>query len=332
MHLRGGGKVSTIYIGGGTPSQLDTMMLRQLFSSIHNVYDVMPNIEVTMECNPDDVDEQLVGAMLEVGVNRVSMGVQTFADERLHFLHRRHSAQQAVEAVERLRQSGIHNISIDLMFGFPNETIADWQSDLHSALSLGVKHLSSYSLMYEEGTPLFHLLETGKVAELDDDTYVVMYKMLVEQLTSAGYEHYEISNFALPGYRSLHNSSYWNGTPYQGLGAAAHSFNGTCRQANVADVEKYIEAIKNGILPCETEQLTSFDHYNDMVTTALRTCEGISLKEVEQRYGLKMFNYMMSNARKHIDRGLLVIERGRLRLTLLGITLSDTVMSDLVWV
>ena len=332
MRLRSGDTLRTIYLGGGTPSQLDAPMLRKIFSTIHEVYDVVPGAEVTMECNPDDVDEHLADTMREVGVNRVSMGVQTFSDERLRFLHRRHTARQAVEAVELLRKSGFGNISIDLMFGFPGETLAEWQADIDKALTMEVEHLSAYSLMYEEGTPLHRMLLAGEVEEIADDTYLAMYGMLVERLEKGGYEHYEISNFALPGRRSLHNSSYWDGTPYTGIGAAAHSYDGICRKANVADVEQYIAALSEGRLPCETERLTLYDSYNDMITTALRTCEGISPAEVEQRFGVKMHTYLMSNARKHIDGGLLAIDQGRLHLTLPGIAMSDTVMSDLMFV
>lgn len=332
MLLRRGGTLRTIYLGGGTPSQLDAWMLQKVFSTIHKAYDVEPGAEVTMECNPDDVDERLASTMLEVGVNRVSMGVQTFSDERLRFLQRRHTARQAVEAVELLRKSGFCNISIDLMFGFPGETLAEWQADIDRALALEVEHLSAYSLMYEEGTPLHSKLMAGEVEEIADDTYLAMYEMLVERLEKGGYEHYEISNFALPGRRSLHNSSYWDGTPYTGIGAAAHSYDGFCRKANVADVEQYIAALSEGRLPCETERLTLYDSYNDMITTALRTREGISTTEVVQRFGVKLHTYLMGNARKHIDRGLLAIDQGRLHLTLPGIAMSDTVMSDLMFV
>jgi len=330
MRLRGDATIRTIYLGGGTPSLLKPSMLRQLFTNINEVFAVDPEAEVTMECNPDDVTDEYARVLCEVGVNRVSMGIQTFSDDRLRFLNRRHDSRQAMEAFGRLRHAGFTNISVDLMFGFPGETLADWHDDIDRVLALGMEHLSAYSLMYEEGTPLYRLLEKGEVDEVDDETYLSMYEMLVEALSKAGYEHYEISNFALPGFRSRHNSSYWDGTPYIGIGAGAHSYDGDVRQSNVTDLERYMEAVSKDSLPCEVEVLTLTDHYNDMVTTALRTKEGICLSDVERKFGRAFLDDMMENSQPHLDAQRLVVERGFLHLTLKGIALSDMVMSDLV--
>lgn len=321
---------STIYLGGGTPSLLDEAELTKLFLYINNVYDVDRNAEITMECNPDDITPKFTNMLSRLPINRVSMGAQTFADSRLRLLHRRHNSDEVKHAVKLLRESGIKNISIDLMFGFPDESLSQWKEDISAALALNVEHISAYSLMYEEDTPLWKMLDTGKVKEIDEELSLTMFKELVCQLTDAGYEHYEISNFARPGYRSRHNSSYWHQVPYIGLGAAAHSFDLNSRQWNVADLKLYIEEINNGIIPMEREELDNDTTFNDIITTALRTSDGIDLNAMETRLGKRYRNTLISAAGKHIEQGLLEIRHDRLRLTAEGIFISDMVMSDLM--
>lgn len=321
---------STIYLGGGTPSLLDEAELTQLFLYINNVYDVDRNAEITMECNPDDITPKFTNMLSRLPINRVSMGAQTFADSRLRLLHRRHNSDEVKHAVKLLREAGIKNISIDLMFGFPDESLSQWKEDISAALALNVEHISAYSLMYEEDTPLWKMLDTGKVKEIDEELSLTMFKELVCQLTDAGYEHYEISNFARPGYRSRHNSSYWHQVPYIGLGAAAHSFDLNSRQWNVADLKLYIEEINNGIIPMEREELDNDTTFNDIITTALRTSDGIDLNALETSLGKRYRNTLISAACKHIEQGLLEIRHDRLRLTAEGIFISDMVMSDLM--
>lgn len=321
---------STIYLGGGTPSLLDEAELTKLFLYINNVYDVDRNAEITMECNPDDITPEFTNMLSRLPINRVSMGAQTFADSRLRLLHRRHNSDEVKHAVKLLRKAGIKNISIDLMFGFPDESLSQWKEDISAALALNVEHISAYSLMYEEDTPLWKMLDTGKVKEIDEELSLTMFKELVCQLTDAGYEHYEISNFARPGYRSRHNSSYWHQVPYIGLGAAAHSFDLNSRQWNVADLKLYIEEINNGIIPMEREELDNDTTFNDIITTALRTSDGIDLNAMETRLGKRYRNTLISAAGKHIEQGLLEIRHDRLRLTAEGIFISDMVMSDLM--
>ena len=321
---------STIYLGGGTPSLLDEAELIKLFLYINNVYDVDRNAEITMECNPDDITPEFTNMLSRLPINRVSMGAQTFADSRLRLLHRRHNSNEVKHAVKLLREAGIKNISIDLMFGFPDESLSQWKEDISAALALNVEHISAYSLMYEENTPLWKMLDTGKVKEIDEELSLTMFKELVCQLTDAGYEHYEISNFARPGYRSRHNSSYWHQVPYIGLGAAAHSFDLNSRQWNVADLKLYIEEINNGIIPMEREELDNDTTFNDIITTALRTSDGIDLNALETSLGKRYRNTLISAACKHIEQGLLEIRHDRLRLTAEGIFISDMVMSDLM--
>ena len=320
------GKWHTVYIGGGTPSTLGPRLLDRLFS----VIDCSSAEEVTIECNPDDVDSGFAAFLSSLPVNRVSMGAQTFNDARLRFLRRRHKSDDVARAVDCLRHAGISNISVDLMFGFPDETLADWHSDIRSATALGVDHISAYSLMYEEGTPLYSMLERGEVTELDEEVTRAMYYMMKDHLDAAGYEHYEVSNFARPGRRSLHNSSYWTGVPYVGLGAAAHSFDGNVRKWNVDDLYIYINKVEKGILPSTPEHLTLYERYNDMVMLSLRTREGLDLSAVGSRFGESLLNYCLSASRSYVESGLLVVESGRMRLTRSGLYVSDMVMSDLM--
>jgi len=315
--------IDTIYIGGGTPSTLPARELERLIKALG-----IPQKEFTIECNPDDIDKDFADTIHELGVNRVSMGVQTFSNERLHFLRRRHKSEQIPSAIKALKDAGINNISIDLMFGFPDENAEEWRNDIKTALDLDVQHISAYSLMYEEGTPLYNLLNEGKIKENEDEACLHMYDILIYELENAGYDHYEISNFAKPGYRSIHNSNYWNGTKYMGIGAAAHSYDTKSRQWNVSNVEDYIASINKGVIPFEQEIIDEDTRYNDLVTTALRTKEGINLKSLSEKH----YIYIIRNARKGLASGLTAIDNDHLHLTKKGLFVSDDIMSDLIWV
>ena len=331
----------TVYLGGGTPSLLTAGQLEKLFIYIDKVYGSGELREVTMECNPDDVTEEFAEMLRYLPVTRVSLGAQTFSDDRLRFLHRRHNAVQVKEAVARLRGAGITNISIDLMFGFPGESLESWEEDIAEALKLEVEHVSAYSLMYEEGTPLMEMVRNceevkggkgeevkgGKGEEVkDEELSREMYELLLDRMEAAGYEHYEISNWARPGFRSLHNSSYWQGIPYIGIGAAAHSFDMKTRSWNISDIRSYMEAIEKGKFPSECEYLEEKDSYNDLVTTALRTKEGISLASLSPQRR----HVLLENATLSLRAGLLRLEHDRLALTRQGLFVSDAVMADLI--
>ena len=323
-------KLKTIYLGGGTPSQLTTEQLRQLFYNIYKVYGHDAE-EITIEMNPDDVTDTYAEALPELGINRVSMGAQTFDNARLKFLHRRHRAEQVEQAVKRLRKAGIQNISIDLMYGFPDETLEDWKQDIKKALTLNVEHISAYCLMIEEGTVLYERVKSEKVKvknDKDEELERAMYEMLIDQLTGAGYEHYEISNFARQGYRSRHNSSYWHDVPYIGLGAAAHSYDGACRSWNVADIRQYITAIERGERPAEYETLDEDTRYNDRVTVALRTSDGLDLTTLSEKHR----RYCLKEAQRYLSDGLLRLDDNRLVLTRKGLFVSDMIMSGLIYV
>lgn len=320
--------ITTIYLGGGTPSQLTTDQLDRLFSYIYKVYRSQP-VEVTMECNPDDITPAFADWIAQSPIDRISMGAQTFSDDRLRLLRRRHTAAEVRRATTLLRQAGIRNISIDLMFGFPGETLTDWEQDIDEALRLGVEHISAYSLMYEEGTTLHRWLSEGRIQEIDDDLSLRMYDCLVDRLTAAGYRHYEISNFALPQRESRHNSSYWRDVPYMGLGASAHSFDGRQRSWNVADIETYIAAIGRGERPCTVEALDLDTHYEDVVLTSLRTAEGIDLGKIRRDFGSQRLDFLLAAADQDLRQDYLVREDDHLRLTRRGIYLSDGITARL---
>lgn len=317
--------IDTIYIGGGTPSQLSPKNFERIFSHIGKTFHCSPQ-ETTVEMNPDDVTPILVSTLCQLGVNRISMGVQTFDDKRLKFLRRRHTSRQVYQAVDIIRAAGITNISIDLMFGFPEETIGDWTNDIRHALSLDAKHISAYSLMYEEGTPLYRMLQQGIIQEVDENTSINMYDLLIELTENAGFEHYEISNFARKGFRARHNSSYWQDAPYIGIGAAAHSYDLNSRQWNVDNIDRYIYSIENGQMPCTVEQIDNNTHYNDIVTTALRTSDGIDLSTLQSQYR----EFVLEQSDKFIKGELLELHDGHIRLTRRGLYISDMIMSDLM--
>ncbi len=316
---------STVYFGGGTPSSLSLCDIERIVGALESTFNGTPS-EVTLEMNPDDVTKDYIKAVRQMGINRISMGIQTFDDSRLQFIRRRHNASQAEEAVMTIREEGIHNVSIDLMFGFPNQTMDEWVTDIDKAIALHPTHISAYSLMYEEDTPLFRMLQKGEINQIDDETSLAMYTELINRLTANGYEHYEISNFAMPGYRSVHNSSYWHDTPYLGFGAAAHSYNKDTRSWNIPDLKKYIESIESGVLPSESEVIDADTHYNDLITTALRTREGLNLDDLPQKYR----EYALVNARKSISEHLLEATDSHIRLTREGLFVSDMVMSELI--
>lgn len=331
-----GETIETIYLGGGTPSQLSVSLLAEILDGIYSVFEVGENAEVTIECNPDDLSEDYVRGLRSLAFNRVSMGVQSFSDEHLARLRRRHSAAQAIEAVRCLQKSGIANISIDLIYGLPGETLSEWKSDLDKAFSLDVPHLSAYHLMYEEGTPLYKLYQQHKVSEVAEDLSVAMFETLIDKSAAAGYDHYEISNFCYHDMYSRHNSSYWHGIPYLGCGASAHSFDGRSRQWNVASLDGYIDGVESGTLNCEVEELDLYMRYNDFVMTALRTSIGVPLAQMRLQFGAELSDYCMKMARTSLSNGLLEIaerdDDSYLKLTRKGIFVSDDVMSDLMWV
>ena len=328
----GGVPIETIYLGGGTPSTLSMEQLKRICDTVYAAYQVSPAPEVTIECNPDDLTPDFLAQLKQLPFNRISMGVQSFNDTQLKRLGRRHDAAKARQAVANARAAGYRNISIDLIFALPGSTIDEWEHDLESAIALRPDHLSAYNLTYEERTPIHRALERGDFTELSEEENIAQFQMLISRLKEAGYRHYEISNFALPGRESRHNSSYWNDTPYIGCGAAAHSYNGTSRQWNIADIQEYIKGIENENPVFEIEELTEEERYNDTILTRLRTAEGIPLAWMKDKFGKRLNDYMQSAAEKEIAFGNLKEENGHLSLTEKGIFISDAVIRELIYV
>ena len=327
-----GEEIETIYFGGGTPSQLTFKELKTIFTSIYNIYKVKTNVEITLEANPDDLTYEYINQLRQLPINRISMGVQTFHEETLKLLNRRHTAQQAIEAYHRCRKAGFCNISIDLMYGLPGETSEQWKEDLQQAIALHPEHISAYHLIYEEGTALWKLRELHQVKEADEEASLQFFNTLINTLTEAGYEHYEISNFCLPELHSRHNSSYWTGKIYLGCGPSAHSYNGFSRQWNIASLHEYMKSIQNGE-PCfEVEELDIYTRYNDFIITRIRTHWGLPLFQLQTEFGDTLYHYCLRMAHPHIEQGMLEVQNNTLRLTRQGIFISDGIMSDLLWV
>lgn len=327
-----GDAIDTIYFGGGTPSQLSADQFRKIFNAIECNYGPLHAKEITLEANPDDLTEAYVAQLAMLPFNRISMGIQTFNDDVLKLLKRRHNANQAVEAVTRCRKAGFKNISIDLIYGLPGETKESWAADLEKAISLNVEHISAYHLIYEEDTLLYKLRQEHKVEEVDEDNSLLFFEMLIDKLNAAGYEHYEISNFCKPGMYSRHNTSYWQSTPYLGCGPSAHSFNGNEREWNLPNLNNYIAQASQGTRPYEKEELSLIDRYNEFVITSLRTHWGLPLNRVKELFGDELYNYCIQMAKPHLANQKMTQTDNLLKLTRNGIFVSDDIMSDLLQV
>lgn len=327
-----GETVETIYLGGGTPSQLEENDFKRIFDTIYRMYPIAESPEITLEANPDDLTPEYIGMLRSFPFNRLSMGIQTFNEVMLERLHRRHTARQAIEAFENCRKAGFQNISIDLMYGLPGETTESWENDLSQAVRLHPEHISAYHLIYEEGTALWKLREEHRVKEVDEDLSVDFFSRLMQRLKENGYQHYEISNFCLPDKYSRHNSSYWTGKKYLGCGPSAHSYNGTSRQWNIASLDNYIKGITEGSPVSEIEELDLYTRYNDFVITSIRTCWGMPLGQLKEKFGKKLYRYCLRMAQPHLQQGTLEITEETLKLTEKGIFISDGIMSDMLWV
>lgn len=323
--------LTTVYLGGGTPSLLSTTQLSKLVNGLKKVFDFSAVEEFTIEVNPDDVTPEYIQQAKSLGINRVSMGVQSFSDEDLRFINRRHTAKQATDAIHIIKEAGIDNISIDLIYGIPGQNIEIWKNNVDIAISLSVQHISAYTLMYEEGTRLSVMRSLGKIKEVDDDVVAAMYDYLVAQLKSNGYIHYEISNFALPGFHSRHNSSYWNLTPYLGLGVAAHSFDGTVRRFNPSNLKKYLDTLGEGELCVEVENITKAEKYDEYVMLRLRTADGIDADELTHRFGEEYYQFFIEKAKPLVSEGSLNNENGRYNIPENHIMISDNITCDLLW-
>lgn len=326
-----GERISTIYFGGGTPSILNYSQFDNIFKTIYNNYDVDDKAEITMEANPDDLTETYLYALSPLPFNRLSIGIQSFNDDDLKKINRRHNAQQAKDAVKNARKAGFNNISIDLIYALPGQNYDDWKKQLEEAMKLDVEHISAYGLTYEKGTELWRQRNKGMIAVVDDEVTLQMYDFMLLKMKQNNYEAYEISNFSKPGFRSQHNSSYWKFIPYLGVGPSAHSFDGDSRQWNIASVKKYLERIDSGDIFFEKEVLSLLDLYNDYVMVALRTSEGIHLPYVEDKFGRKMLDECLKSAKVYLNsQDLLLLDGERLSLSQKGIHISNLIIMELM--
>ena len=319
-----GEPIETIYFGGGTPSLLPSEDHAALIEKISSTFKISPNAEITIETNPDDISEEKLKDWKEAGINRLSIGIQSFFEEDLKWMNRAHTAEQALDSLQSAVKH-FNNITVDLIYGTPLLTNEKWKKNIDRVIIEGVVHLSCYALTVEPKTPLYKLIKEQKTADIDPDKQSEQFLLLMQWMEEAGYEHYEISNFAKPGFISKHNSSYWRGKKYLGIGPSAHSFDGASRQWNISNNNIYIDSIEKGIIPYEKEILTPTQQLNEYIMTSLRTMEGLDLNQVEKALG----HQLRTGSRKFIERGLMAEEKGHLKLTKEGKLLADGIAAEL---
>ena len=319
-----GEPIETIYFGGGTPSLLPSKDHRVLIEKISSIFKIPPNAEITLETNPDDISEEQLKDWKEAGINRLSIGIQSFFEEDLKWMNRAHTAGQALDSLQAAVKH-FNNITVDLIYGTPLLTNEKWKKNIDRVITEGIVHLSCYALTVEPKTALYKLIKEQRTADIDPDKQSEQFLLLMQWMEEAGYEHYEISNFAKPGFISRHNSSYWRGKKYLGIGPSAHSFDGASRQWNISNNNIYIDSIEKGIIPYEKEILTSTQQLNEYIMTSLRTMEGLDLNQVENALGRKL----RTGSRKFIERGLMAEEKGHLKLTKEGKLLADGIAAEL---
>lgn len=322
-------EVQTIYFGGGTPSILAPATIDKMLQTLHAHYSISSNPEVTLEANPDDITAEKAKAWKQMGINRFSIGVQSFADENLQWMNRAHDASQSMDCIQIIREAGFQNFSIDLIYGTPGQTQQGWIKDLEKAIELKIPHLSCYALTVEEGTALHHMISSGKKQKISADEQAERFEALVQLSTKAGYIHYEISNLAMPGKESKHNSAYWEGKPYLGFGPSAHSFSGTKRSWNIADNLKYIQSIEAGILLREEEMLREIDQLNEYIMTSLRSIKGMQKGVIETRWGLDKMQTISTEIEQFIHSGKIMATENAWVLTGEGRFFADGIASSL---
>jgi oxygen-independent coproporphyrinogen-3 oxidase len=321
-------EINTIYFGGGTPSVLMIDELKDLLNTIYQRYHVAENTEITLEANPDDLSQAILSALRQTGFNRLSMGIQSFSDSDLKLMNRRHSVMQAIQSVKWAKKAGFSNISIDLIYGLPNQTIEEWERNVLIAVELDVQHISAYNLTYHEGTVFYDQLKKGILKELPDELSVQQFESLIRILNEAGFEHYEISNFCKPGLYSRHNSSYWKSRKYIGIGPSAHSYDLLSRRWNVSSISNYLDGLENNIPYFESEILSEQDRYNDFIITGLRTIWGISEKFIQDSFPLSYHIHFLKIKEKYLQSGHLICNSETVCLGPCGLFISDKIMAD----
>ncbi|MFP2996757.1 radical SAM family heme chaperone HemW [Spongiivirga sp. MCCC 1A20706] len=320
--------VETIYFGGGTPSILEENEIRSIIDTIYKEYEIIADPEITLEANPDDLDQETIEALAQSPINRLSIGIQSFFEADLKLMNRAHNAIEARQCLEDAL-AYFKNISIDLIYGIPGMTDANWRENLNTAIQFNVPHLSSYALTVEPKTALYSFIEKGIVDPVDDEAAQRHFNILIDTTEQKGYQHYETSNFALPGFFSKNNSAYWQHKPYLGIGPSAHSFDGEQRSWNINNNPKYIKALTANKLPIERERLSTVDRYNEYVMTGLRTIWGVSLSKVQEEYGERFKEYLLQQSKRYVDEHLLYIDNDKLITSKKGRFLSDGIAADL---
>lgn len=324
-----GETVETIYFGGGTPSLLSETQLEKLLNRLHALYPITAEAEITLEANPDDLSADRLKSLKAAGINRLSIGVQSFREEDLRWMNRAHDSQQAINCITQAQEAGFKNITIDLIYGGPTLSDEAWEANVKRAIALGIPHLSCYALTVEPGTALDHFIAKKKMEPTDPDKAALHFELLMQWLKEAGYEHYEISNFALPGWHSRHNSSYWQGKHYLGLGPSAHSFNGHSRQWNIANNALYMKSIQAGTVPFEIESLTTRMQFNEYIMTTLRTSAGCNLEWVAEKFGKDRVLHLLAHSQPFIAAGKMERAGEALRLTTAGRLFADGIAGEL---
>jgi oxygen-independent coproporphyrinogen-3 oxidase len=325
----GGEAVNTVYFGGGTPSLLSVQELSDLLEALRKHYPVAPDAEITLEANPDDVAREDVKTWKGLGINRLSIGIQSFFEKELRWMNRAHNAAQAKACIENSYAGGIENLSIDLIYGSPLLSDGMWEENVKTAVGYNIKHLSCYALTVEEKTPLQKNISLKKTTDVDSDDQARQFLLLMAWLREAGYEHYEVSNFAQPGFRSQHNSSYWKGTPYLGIGPSAHSFDGTSRRWNIANNNSYIKSVNGSAPERELEELTISQQLNETIMISLRTMEGIDLRRIESEFGENERQRIEKEISKYTRTGLVQLRNSHAQLTDEGMLRADGIAADL---
>ena len=320
--------IETIYFGGGTPSLLSIAQIEELISQIFLHYKVVESPEITLEVNPDDLSLSYLKQLKQLGVNRLSVGIQSFNSEELKLMNRAHNSKQAMQSIV-WAQEIFDNISIDLLYGTPHTTFSDWQQNLAVALTLDVPHISSYALTLEPKTALEHFVKKGVVSLLDEQKVEAQFLYLVDTLTHVGYEHYELSSFGKPGYHSKNNTAYWKGKPYLGIGPSAHGFDGNNRYWNVSNNMQYLKKIGQGQLPQTIEELSIVDKYNEAIMIGLRASWGVSLLQMEKELGSRYRYHLERQAQRFINENLLCVEGNSLKTTRIGAFLADGIAAEL---